>query len=205
LDLIGLLLLTTQEPKVSLEEPATSLRQIIRLFAILTFLGGMVLTVAELAVLPIFSVLSVIATGFADVTCFVCLLVYLRRFALRIPKASLARSTQIVMWGGLSGIAVFLLAVIANLIMAGAPAMRAFLATPPGGPAGPAPTAAAVLSFGAIALFGCAGLVVLSVFAIWSIVFFFQYRAEFQAAINEARVYDALAGLPDEPPLAKKV
>ena len=93
------LLITTQEPRISLVEDTITLRRIVRGCAVALFVGAVCSTMR-----------AVLDFGFALYLCGAALtivgivahfgeFVYLRRFARRIPDNKLTKSTTAVMWG----------------------------------------------------------------------------------------------------------
>jgi hypothetical protein len=138
LDVAAALLITVQEPRISLTDTTITWRKAVRVGAIVAFLG---LVLEQIGVTSIgirllvqfgmavgairwFAVIGMIL-GMAGVVALFGKLVYLRQFALRVPDAPLARSTRIVMWGyGISKAAALLVGLLGLVFMIG-PAARA--------------------------------------------------------------------------------
>lgn len=167
------ILLTTQEPRISLSEDTVSLRRIVRVCALLAMLeplreledrlsgGARVILVIVL----IASVIAGLVQAFGE-------FVYLRRFARRIPDERLERSTTTVMWG-----------VVVGLTLVGVGAVVAVATGIPIGGAGGgggAPAGGAV--FGMMVPM-CLGGVIVLIFVIWNIALLFQYKRAFSDAL----------------------
>lgn len=173
--------ITTQEPRIALQEDPVTWRKAIRTCAILAFIGdglsgdgkggqlGTALLMAEWTLL-----LAGLVTLFGE-------LLYFRRFALRIPDDKLARSTKIVMWGSVICMGLFLLGIIGATIAATLPGAAAV--TPAGGGVF-AGIGVGGLVFGGIA---CVAAVPGAIFLIWYIVLLVRYRRVFAAAAAESR------------------
>jgi len=123
--------ITTQEPRISLQEDTVTLRKIVRSCAAAAFVGGLLNNVNALGspgsiaqiVSWILSLAGLIA-AFGE-------LLYLRRFAMRIPDEKLAKSTKILMWAipiaGAFGIIVGIVVALLGV----APPAPGTAATPP--------------------------------------------------------------------------
>jgi tetratricopeptide (TPR) repeat protein len=125
MNLWATLLVTAQEPRISVVEDTTTLRRAIRACAITMFVGAVCSKAG-----------TVFDIGFALEVCGAVLaivgivayfgeFIYLRRFAKRIPDNKLAQSTTAVMWGFVVAYAAIvlsgLIAVILVLTAAGGP------------------------------------------------------------------------------------
>ena len=183
-------LITTQEPRISLEEDTVTLRKVVRGCALIGFFGGalqeaaaqlqtsqaMILAfVLEAALVPVW-----IVAYFGE-------FLYYRRFARRIPDQRLARSTTIVMWGLATGAG----------LMGGAALTVALVGGGGTGGAGAAIVGTATL--------GCAAAVALLVFGLWYVNLLLRYKRAFSDAAASARTVAAgfAAGeAPSEPPSA---
>lgn len=180
-------LITTQEPSVALSEDPMALRRVIRACAVATLAGTVIegayqpnaaLSGVSLPLLWVLSVL-VIVLQLGGIVVYFGELVYLRRFARRIPNEKLIKSTTIMMW--LFPIGFGLLSLTGVIAAFG------------GGTLGGAvtPTFQAPQSFGIVdglmVFTGCFGGLVLLVGGIWYIDLLMKYRTEFARAAALAR------------------
>jgi hypothetical protein len=166
--------ITTQEPRIALQEDPVTLRKVIRVCAIATFVGGglelmsdYILTSIVFLVLTALLQLTGIVSGFGE-------LVYFRRFAIRIPNEKLASSTKRFTWfavvtavlvgGGALGIAV-----LAPNVAAGG-----------GGGTGGNP-GTFLLAFGM-----CFGALLAVTAFIWYLALLMKYRRAFTFALAES-------------------
>ena len=130
------------------------------------------------APIPLQGTLMVAAMGMGIVVLIGCVaaLIYLRQLALRIPRASLAKQTRIVMWGYASAQAMAMIfGTIVILLMQSI-----------------APGTLFVVPNMVIGIGGCVGLASL-VFSIWALVLLFFYRVALQRAAAKARATWAVA------------
>jgi len=176
--------ITTQEPRISLQEDPVTLRKIIRACAALAFLGSLLQNVGQIT--SISSLVSFVGTVIA-LCGYVAMfgeLVYLRRLAQRIPDLPLALSTKRLMWlvgvGALIGIPTTIWFAVA--MMPAVSAAAAAPAGPAGGPPLPPAPPGAVMVVG-MGVFGVAVLVAF----LWYIRLLIKYKNAFQHAAMEAR------------------
>ncbi len=140
--------------------------------------GGMAFGIPGVVTTPLQEILMVAGMGMGIVVLIgdVAALIYLRQLALRIPRASLAKQTRIVMWGYASAQA---MAMIFGIIV-----IRLMLSIAPG--------TLFVVPNMVIGIGGCVGLALL-VFSIWALVLLFLYRVALQRAAAKARATWAVA------------
>lgn len=210
--------ITTQEPRISLQEDPFTWRRAIRVCATAAFLASAIPDdKVRAAGVIAFAVVTVMK--FSGIVSLFGELVYFRRFAERVPDPKLAKSTKIVQWGATITFGLVLL--LGILFVAFGPGMRGTAnvsvtgtrgsgstvtttATPSASAPTPAPTGAPPSAPSGIAavttlwmfpcVFGLAGLV----FGIWYLLILMRYRRVFAKAADEAR---ALAtGAADTPP-----
>jgi len=177
--LIGGLLLwavyltTTQEPRVTYSESGMSLRRVIRVCAVLNFIGS----IFEMGFgfdipseLTEFIVGLISAAGALGATVsYYGMLVYLRRFAFRIPNPKLARTTTNILWGLPISYFIVLLGGIFSTVM---------------GRAGPTSTRPAVQA--AMEGTACIGAFGLIIFSLWGVVVVDRFRRVLNQTIIEA-------------------
>lgn len=165
--------ITSQEPRISLEENPLTWRKTIRACAVAGLIGNLLPRLAggtafgQVLIVPATVLsLAVVISLFGE-------LLYFRRFALRIPDLRLARSTRIVQWAATASMAgLFVLPVIMGALI-----------FPPGA-AGAAPGVAKP----SVWLIGmCAALPAGLVFYIWYVVLLFRYRRVFATAAQASR------------------
>ncbi len=183
IDLAAAFLVTAQEPSIALSEDTVTLRKTIRACAAAACLGQLLQAIGELAALDYWLSIAAHVLSLAAVVAYFGKFVYLRRFALRIPNAKLARSTKIVMWGFvIGGGGVILVGFVGLLVMVAA----GFV--PGSGSAGtPVESIFAVLFRGTMCVAGVSALV----FAIWYLILLFDYRDAFRLAIAEVRSFES--------------
>lgn len=185
IDLVAMFLLTAQEPRIAFAEDRVTLRRAMRACAAAVCLGKTLNTIDEMgagvswlsAVAGILS-LAVVVTYFGK-------FVYLKRFALRIPDARLARSTRVIMWGwvivGVGGFTVGLL-------------LAAVFGASGGSTASAEVTVLTILSTVFLFMLGLGAIVL----AIWYLILLFDYRNAFRLAIAEVR------SLESQPPQSQR-
>ncbi|MCG3138491.1 MAG: hypothetical protein HJJLKODD_02356 [Phycisphaerae bacterium] len=193
-------LITTQEPRISLNEGEVTWRKVIRWA---TIVGTIVpinnifaQQIGKPELLWIGSILGLITGPLITWGEFS----YARSFALRIPDVNLARSTQIVKWG------LSILVILTSL--GGIVGMAVAAKTLPGSgqgtftlnptmapssttnPALPAASPFSAAWIGIAVITGCAGGVVYLVFGIWAYILLRRYRSAFRLALakSSARV-----------------
>lgn len=173
-------MITTQEPRIALSEDPVTWRKAVRVCAVAGLiaklasdasaaLGAGVAIQASAASSTLFGVVAVFGE-----------MVYLRRFALRVPNEKLANATRIVMWG-LTVMSVVGTGMVVLMQFFGPAAMVGA----PGGAAGtaPAPGGVTFAMIGLGCVTGAAGLV----FGIWQIVLVVQYKNAFTEAVGHSR------------------
>ncbi len=176
-------LITTREPRMSLQEDPVTLRKVVRLCAVLAFGGGQVSSAQHLAASSdLQSILLIVGSGLslAGIVQYFGELVYYRRFARRVPDASLERSTTNVLWG----------LPICYAVLGVGGLVFAILAFAGGGPG----SGASGPGFAVGGSLVCLGSVAALVFFIWYIVLLFSYRRAFQIAAQEATEWQGAGG-----------
>ncbi len=183
-------LITAQEPRISLREDTVTWRKAIRWCAVLGLAGSGCQQASNssdwrlpLAVIGGLLSLTGVVAHFGE-------LVYLRRFALRIPDDRLARSTRTVMWGTAICLAAMVLLglVVAVLVFAGAAGPTGPATVTRGGvtmqvrPGGSATSALLPLAGGAV----CLLLIPTLVFFLWYLRLLTRYKNAFTVAAAEA-------------------
>jgi len=183
-------LITKQEPRIALQEDTVTLRTALRACAVAAFCGsllqyvgaptGMSLPVASAPVGAWYFFLALLSAVLSVAGIFVMWgeLLYLRRFALRIPDDKLSQSTTLIMWVlPITGAVGLVFAIVAAVAFAG-PAI-----TPPAAaPAGPGPIAGNVLAVGACVL-GAFALYL----GLWYVRLLVRYRKAFATAAIDSR------------------
>jgi len=168
-------LITSQEPRIALQEDPITLRKVLRACTAVAFAGG-VLSNANItgnwAV-----VVQIIGAVPSLVGMFVAWgeLLYFRRFAHRIPDPKLAKSTTLFMWVGpiTGGLAIVLGLAVALTMGVGPPAVAA-------GARGRG------MGMGLIPV-ACFFAVFLSYLVLWYIRLLIKYRKAFRQAVTESR------------------
>lgn len=163
-------LITTQEPRISVEEDPVTLRKVVRACAILNFAGSVLESVGGHFVGEVWLVAVGIALQLAAVVNYFGEFIFLRRFARRVPDAALAKSTTTVMWG---------VAVVTAFVCA-----VALVAAVAGGKAMAFGNGALTIAFGIV---GCPVLIAGLVFLLMYIRLLLRYRNTFAAASAESR------------------
>jgi hypothetical protein len=175
--LVATFAITSQEPRITLREDPFTLRKAIRACALVGFLNVFVslvegdgwVHVAVLAINVLSQILGMIAV-FGE-------LVYLRRFALRLPDLKLAKSTKSLMWLLPVVIFVFLVIGFVGAFILGGAGPR----TAPGG-------ATSTPLMGVFVGFGCFGSVLLLVGALWYVRLLTKYNKAFKETVALANV-----------------
>ena len=205
LGLAATFLITTQEPRIALEEDTVTLRKVIR-FCAVTGAVAKILSDFPLVLPRTFAVvIGLKVLSLAGVVTVFGELLYYRRFARRVPNEKLARSTGVVLWGLPVS---FSVAIVGAVVFWALSAPRGFAAGPAAPPAGatsppagtvapstspvPAPPVAArpvpaqgVGFYTGISVV-CLGSLSLAVFGIWYIVLLINYGAAFKRALFES-------------------
>ena len=171
LSLLAAFMITTQEPKIAMEEDTVTLRRVVRVCAAAAFPGDCLDPFSEL--LPDSLVVDVVAgvTGLLAVVACFGMFVYLRRFALRIPNRKLARSTKRCMWG-------LIITMAAGAVLG---LLAAILGSFTGGTSGVGPAGVGIVA--------CAVGVASLVFGIWYLILLFDYRNAFRRAMEQSRAF----------------
>ncbi len=195
-------LITAPEPAVGATEVSVTLRKVLRS----AVLAGIALNVVQhsrivAGQMVLMMSLGVLA-GCAGIVVSFGELVYLRRFARRIPDETLARSTGTVLYGQIICGAILLLAALVlggATFLAGSPtvttsatatgqgvtvsAKMSLTPTVPVVVAGPTPPGPLVIIAGLLGLLGGLGTLV---FGIWYLILIVRYRRAFRLAESEA-------------------
>lgn len=193
-------LITTQEPRVSLQEGTVTARRVVRYCAVLSFVGQFLQLAAPVTAKAVFMALLTLGgmgLTLAGIVGFFAQFVFFRRFALRVPDARLADSTRTVMWGFVISYAVVviagLIAAISGIAAAGASPAGAGTRSVRVGLAGTGGAAGAGATAGLIGggLLVCAGAVAAAVFTCWAYRLLLKYNKVFKLAAQEARSVEA--------------
>jgi len=172
--------ITAQEPRVALTEDPLTLRKIVRVCAVLGFLGSFLrlgafpVTISPAPVLMISLTIVAILFVLAGVVAAFGELMYFCRFAIRIPDPALAKSTKTLMW--LLPIAFVLVFGGGILVAVMAPNVRSAASS-----GGSGRWALGVL------LFGCSGGLLFVISALWYVRLLTKYNRAFKEALAEAR------------------
>ena len=190
-------LITTPEPAVGAAEDSVTLRKILRS----AVLAGIALNVVQHSRLVsgqiVLAILLGVLAGSAGIAVNFGELVYLRRFARRIPDETLARSTGTVLYGQIIFTAI---AVLAAVVLGGAAFLSGGVPTTPIAPgtvAGPTPTGPLLVIVGLLAVVGGLGAMV---FGIWYLILVVRYRRAFLLAETEAMTLSLPASRPAQSP-----
>ncbi len=166
-------LITMQEPRIGLTEDPVTLRKFVRGCALFTFVGGLLFyspDVQRLGSVFYFFSRVVNLAGYASS---ICVMIYLRRFALRIPDEALALSTKRLMW---SGILVVVLLFIFSLFTA------VVLGT-----IAPGTTPGTIANSSIWMGFGCITMIAMLVLFLWYVRLLMKYKDAFEVAGSVAR------------------
>jgi hypothetical protein len=99
LEILAIWLLTAQEPRTSLNEDPMTWRKALRFCTVVTIIGQLLTQLGFTAGVGLWLTVAGHTISLAGIVAYIGKFIYLRRFALRVPDARLARSTRIVMWG----------------------------------------------------------------------------------------------------------
>jgi hypothetical protein len=183
LGLFATFYITVQEPRVSLEEDPITLRNVIRACAVLGFTGSLLQHAEFLDPTGAILVLAASAFTLIGTAALIGELVYLRRFARRIPDARLEKSTTQLLWAGPI--------VIGGMVIIGA--VSAFLALSAPAPAvGTAPPPFAGALGAGLAGLMCFGALASLAFLLWYVRLLTKYKAAFGTAAASSRATMAL-------------
>lgn len=174
--------ITTQEPRIALQDDPEKLRRALRVCAVVAFVGGL-LTHADVGGGAV--ALELIGTALSLAGVFVVWgeLCYFRRFADRIPDPKLRKSTTMLMWIAPGTFAVFLIGVFGVALLAGTPT-----ATPPGGGVNVAFSTTAPGPSAAIAIGSCFFMAFALYLFVWYVRILTKYRKAFREALAVARI-----------------
>lgn len=179
--IVAIVMITAREPRFGeLEEPVT-LRKVILVCAIGGGIGGIIASMGgmiEVGDPAAGSIMNGVGQLLALVTyvAYFGMFVYLRRFAIRIPDARLARQTSTVMWGLIISFVVCVLAVVPMIV-------AAFSALSPN-QGNDGIEALMFIALGVI----CLSSVAIFVFFIWSIILWVMYLNAFNRAAWRSRL-----------------
>ncbi len=194
LTLWSMLLITAQEPRISLHEDTVSLRKFIRLGALLNVVGATIIQVAQTTLVPIWLIILALVLMLVGIGLYFGFFVYLRRFAMRIPDHSLAKSTGIVMWGVCVSYLLLSVAGAIGITAAVTSGRLTRVGTSFGSVGSVPPSSGTAMGGGTIAgmtIFGCLGGIPIIVFGIWWLILLFRYHRVFKQAAAEARQFSA--------------
>ena len=193
LGVAGAYLITTREPRVTLTEDPVTLRKVVRVCMLATFVGNTLnSTVALSAGFPagsarsnlVFAVVLVSAALIVvGIVGFMGEFVFFRRFALRIPDEKLAGATRTVMWG-------FVVSYALIILGAGIAALGGGFKAATGGGSG-APSGGELAGLIGGGFVACAALVSLVVFVCWAYRLLLRYNRAFAEAAAQARAFAA--------------
>jgi len=176
LGLLATVAITSQEPRITLQEDSITLRKVIRACAFAAFLNQFLSLMHVGGFVGVIIIGLNIVCGLLGVVVVFGELIYFRRFAFRIPDERLAKSTKSLMWLLPFGIGVFaVLGVVATLARPTAGATA---------PPGPAFTP----MMGILMTFSCVGLVLMLVGGLWYVRLLTKYNKAFRQAVAEAKV-----------------
>jgi hypothetical protein len=176
--------ITTQEPRIAIEEDPVTLRKVIRSCASAAFVGAILQSVARGSAQGLFLLIGTVLSWAGIVASF-GELVYLRRFALRIPDEKLAKSTKTLLWlSAVGGTLLVLYAVSIFLVFSASGPPQPVLQPVPAG--GTAPVATAPVGPGIATIVGCFGLLVGLVLFLWYVRLIYRYRDAFKQAAAES-------------------
>ncbi len=171
--------ITTQEPRIALQEDPVSLRRAVRTCAAAALFGALLPMVRMGGSMDMVLTLLVVLCSVVGYGGYLGELVYLARLALRIPDEPLARDTRRLMWLVVIGGGLYLVIAVVGLVAAGGLPGSA-------GAAGGAGTGMTPL-LGGVAVFGCVFAVTALVAFLWYIRLLYKYRVAFRLAAAFAR------------------
>lgn len=173
--------ITTQEPRISLQEDPVSLRRAIRTCAAVALLAALLPMVRMGGSMDMVLTLVVVLCSVVGYGGALGELIYLSRLALRIPDEPLARDTRRLMWLVVIGGGLYLVIAVFGLAVAGGPTGGAGIGVGVGAGTGMTPLV------GGIAVFGCVFAVTALVAFLWYIRLLYKYRVAFRLAAAFAR------------------
>lgn len=171
LSLLAAFMITTQEPKIAMEEDTVTLRRVVRVCAAVAFVGDGIKSLSSLLPDSLVVVIAAGVTGLFGLVAYFGMFVYLRRFALRIPNKKLAQSTKRCMWG--------------YLITMAAGAVFGFLA----GVLGASLGGGSGGSLAGVGIVVCVAGAAFLVFGIWYLILLFDYNSAFRRALEQSRTF----------------
>ncbi len=177
--------ITTQEPRISLQEDSVTWRKTIRFCAAVAVAGSLAEQLGSFGGGPAILLVSGQVLSLVGLVAAFGELLYYSRFALRIPDSKLARSTRTVMWGSTISWTVLICVGITGLLfgipVGGMPAR--------GAPATAAPPAGGGTAFAVVTVLLLVAAVPLFVFFVWYVVLLVRYKRVFTTAVAEARAF----------------
>lgn len=197
--------ITSQEPRIALHEEPLTLRRFIRVCAITSAVGALLLIAQSAAPMPGVVLLVGTILGYAGYAAAYGELFYFRRFANRVPDPDLVKSTRrLIRVAPIYGVLMVLIIVVGRLAARTAPtgpAIGPTGAATPGTGAASAPAAPAITStgFGVFALVGvCGGSLFILFLFLWYVRLLTKYKAKFTEAIAQASA-PSLSSTANEP------
>ncbi len=166
-------LITEQEPRIGLTEDPVTLRKSVRSCAMFSLFGGMISLSRDAQTLGIIFTLVTWIAALAGYATSIGELVYLRRFAIRIPDENLALSTKRFMT---IGIFVVVLIFAVGMFIAVASGITSL------GVTAAAPSGSTLLLY-----LGCFSMVAMLVLFLWYIRLLTKYKDAFEVAAGVAR------------------
>ncbi|MGB0716415.1 MAG: hypothetical protein ACPGXK_11080 [Phycisphaerae bacterium] len=176
-NLISILMITSQEPRESMSEQTDSWRRIARGAAIAGFvLQGLVAIATNLQVASVGAQVAFIGlSGIAGVVMTFAIASHTQLLAARIPNDSMVSSINVVKWG------LSIVGLIGGLI--GVLSFASMFTTGFGG-APAAPNTTFTVMMGITAIGGCATGLGSWVFGIWALILVFKFRSALRKAIH---------------------
>lgn len=168
--------ITTQEPRIALQDDPERLRRALRVCAAVAFLGGLLSHADVGGGAFVFRLIGTILS-LAGVFVMWGELCYFRRFADRVPDAKLRKSTTMLMWIAPSTFAVFLIGTVGLALLA-----RTLPKTPIGGVNVAYSTTTAPVPSAAIAVGSCFLLAFGAYLFLWYVRILVKYRKAFREA-----------------------
>lgn len=174
LGLCATILITSQEPRIALQEDPVTLRKALRTCAALAFVGGVISNANTTANWAI--VMQIVGSALSLAGVFVAWgeLLYFRRFADRIPDTKLVKSTTLLMW-----IVPFTVGLVILLALAAALTLTTTQGAGPPGPFG--------LGTMAVGIGGCFFAAFGLYLVLWYVRLLTKYRKAFRLAASESR------------------
>lgn len=175
--------ITTQEPRISLQEDTVTLRKMVRVCAAGGFAGGIVQLVNPPAGFSVVVGILAAVLALSGIVAMVGELVYFGRFALRIPDEKLARSTRKLLWA-------YSIVLFGGVVIGALAVFRGALPIPTGGTA--APPSGMGLFGGVPMMAGMCFLAILGLVCfLWYVRLLTKYKDAFKQAAADARTLTA--------------